>query len=196
MRKLESAEPPVPMEQLKEMLTFGLLCELRVNLYHDLKKILGDRMGKDVHRQLYNMSSSRSAHGYLGGDFSMENIMKLELLNFPLLGFDVHVEVNEEDGRDVYYEHITRCPFWEYTKMKGIKEMPCDITCKYDSERAMKEGIGRWECLSRQADGKDECLFRIRPFRQFEKEDDIKKILFNRTRLRYKYTERFNDVFK
>ena len=31
-----------------------------------------------------------------------QNIMKMELLNFPLLGFDVYVEVNEEDGKDVF----------------------------------------------------------------------------------------------
>ena len=195
MPRLEPKQMPMPPEQLRQMLIFGLLAELRINLYHDLKKILGDHEGKEVHRQLYNMSAHRSAHGYLGPNPTVRQIIETELANFPLLGFELWGEVKQENGEEVYYEHITKCPFWEYTKMKGIKEMPCDITCKYDSERAMKEEVGRWECLSRLADGKDKCLYRIRPFKHFEKEDEIKKILFKRTRLDSKYTERFNDDY-
>lgn len=193
--ELKPAEPPIPIDQLRNMLIFGMLAELRINMYHDLKKILGDREGKEVHRRLYNMSAERSVDNYLGPNPSVRSIVELELLNFKLLGFELTGHMEIEDGEEVFYEHITRCPFWEYTKMKGIKEMPCDITCKYDSERGMAQEIGRWECLSRLADGKDKCVYRIRPFKHYEKEEDIKKIMFKRTRLDSKYTERFNDDF-
>jgi hypothetical protein len=195
MPMLKPAPAPIPVEQLRQMLIFGLLAELRINLYHDLKKLLGDRKGKEVHKELYNMSAHRSAHAYLGPHPTVRQIVMTELLNFPLLGFQLEGEVTEEDGEEVFYEHITRCPFWEYTKMKGFREMPCDVTCKYDSERAMKEEIGRWECISRLADGAEKCLFRIRPFKHYEQEEQVRKIMFNRTRLESKYTERFNDDY-
>jgi len=193
--ELEAAKAPMPVDKLKDMLIFGILNELRMNLYQDLKKILGDREGKEVHKKLYNMSADRSVKNYLGPNPSVRQIVELELLNFRLLGFELTGHMEIEDGEEVFYEHITKCPFWEYTKMKGIKEMPCDVTCRYDSERGMKEEIGRWECLSRLADGADKCVYRIRPFKHFEKEDEIKKIMFKRTRLEYKYTEQFNDDY-
>lgn len=193
--ELKPANPPMPLEQLKGMLIFGLLAELRINLYHDLKKLLGDREGKEIHRKLYNLSAGRSVDAYLGPNPTIKQIVELELLNFKLLGFELTGHMEMEDGEEVYYERITRCPFWEYTKMKGLKEMPCDITCKYDSERGMAEEIGRWECLQRLADGKDKCIFRIRPFKHYQKEEELKRIMFNRTRLDYKYTERFNDDY-
>ena len=193
--ELKPAPAPIPPEQFKDMLIFGLLAELRINLYHDLKKILGDREGKEVHRKLYNMSAARSVDNYLGPNPEVKTIVETELLNFRLIGFELTGTMEIEDGEEVFYEHITKCPFWEYTKMKGIKEMPCDITCKYDSERGMHDEIGRWECLSRLVDGKEKCLFRIRPFKHYKKEDEIKKIMFKRTRLDSKYTERFNDDY-
>jgi hypothetical protein len=191
--KIEPMKPPIPAEQLKSMLVFGMLAELRINLYHDLKKLLGDKEGKEVHRKLYNMSAKRSVDSYLGPHPTVRKIVETELLNFTLLGFELEGYVEIEDGEEVFYEHISKCPFWEYTKMRRIQEMPCDITCKYDSERAMGEEIGRWECVQRLVDGKDKCIFRIRQFKHLEKEEDIKKIMFNRTRLDSKYTERFND---
>lgn len=193
--EIKPPELPMPIDKIKDMLIFGMLAELRINLYHDLKKILGDRMGKDVHRRLYNMSSDRAVHNYLGPNPGVRKIVELELVNFQAMGFELKGRVEIEDGEEVFYEHFTRCPFLEYTKMKGIKEMPCDITCKYDSERGMSDEIGRWECLSRMADGKDECVFRIRSFKHFKSEEEIKKIMFNRTRLDTKYTERFNDDY-
>ncbi len=192
--ELKPSEAPMPPEQLKSMLIFGMLAELRINLYHDLKKLLGDREGKEIHRALYNLSAGRSVDNYLGPNPQIRQIVELELLNFRLLGFELTGRMEIEDGEEVYYEHITKCPFWEYTKMKGLKEMPCDITCKYDAERGVKEEIGRWECLQRLVDGKDSCIYRIRPFKHY-KEDEIKNIMFKRTRLEYKYTERFNDDY-
>ncbi|MFC1670055.1 hypothetical protein ACFL20_06640 [Spirochaetota bacterium] len=195
MPKLVAPEPPMPMEKIKDMLIFGLLAELRINLYHGLKQTLGDRKGREVYKQLYNDSSRRAVDNYLGPNPSVRKIVELELLNFQAMGFELEGTVEIEDGEEVFYEFFYKCPFWEYTKMKGIKEMPCDITCKYDSERGMDDGVGRWECLSRLADGADKCVFRIRDFKHFEKEDEIKKVLYDRTRLNSRYTERFNDDY-
>lgn len=193
--KLEAPAPPLPIDQLKDMLIRGILAELRINLYHDLKKILGDKKGKAVYKEFYRRSSDRAVHNYLGPKPSVKQIVMLELVNFKLFGFELTGTMEIEDGEEVYYEHFTKCPFLDYTRMKGYKEMPCDTICKYDSERGMDDEIGRWECLSRMADGASECVFRIREFRHFEKEDEIKKLMFKRTRLKSKYTERFNDVY-
>jgi len=193
--KLEPPKLPVPELQIKTMIIENLLAELRINLYHDLKKILGDRLGKEVHKQLYIMSSDRSVQNYLGKKPPVETIVMHELTNFNMVGFQLEGYREIEDGEEVFYEHFSRCPFNDYTKKKGIEEMPCDITCKYDSENAMKNEIGRWECLQRLADGADKCIFRIRSFKHYDKEEDIKKIVFDRTRLNSKYTERFRDDY-
>jgi hypothetical protein len=194
MTKLKPAKLPFPVsdEQRKSMLIFGFLNELRINLYHDLKAILGDRKGKEVHKELYNMSADRSVHAALGDNCTIKELIEIELLNFPLFGMELWGEEVEEDGELVYYEHITKCPFWDYVQMKGFKESPCDITCKYDAERGIKTGIGRWETISRMPDGYDKCVYRIRPFSHFEQEEKIKNLMFNRTRLHSKYSERFN----
>jgi len=194
MAKLKPAKMPYKLseEQRKDMMIFGFLNELRINLYHDLKEILGEREGKEVHKKLYNMSADRGFHAALGPDTTIKELVEMELLNFPLFGMELWGEEKIENGEKVYYEHITKCPFWEYVKMKGFKESPCNITCKYDAERGVKQGIGRWETISRMPDGAEKCVYRIRPFKHYEKEDEVKNILFNRTRLTAKYTERFN----
>ncbi len=194
MTKLKPAKMPfvVSKEKRKEMLIFGFLNELRINTYHDLKAILGDRLGKEVHKELYNRSADRGFHAVLGPECTIKELVEFELLNFPLFGMELWGEEKIENGEKVYYEHITKCPFWDYVKMKGYKESPCDITCKYDAERAVKGGVGRWETIQRMPDGASKCIYRIRPFKHYEEEEEIQKIMFQRTRLESKYTERFN----
>ncbi len=193
--QLEAPEPPLPIDQLKDMLIRGILAELRINLYHDLKKILGDKKGKEVYKEFYRRSSERAVHNYLGPNPSVRTIVELELVNFKLFGFELTGTMEIEDGEEVFYEFFTKCPFLEYTRMKGYDEMPCDTICKYDSERGIDDEVGRWECLSRMADGAEQCVFRIRPFKHFEDEEEIKKLMFDRTRLNSKYTERFRDDY-
>ncbi len=194
MTKLKPAELPfvVSEERRKDMVIFGFLNELRINIYHDLKKILGERRGKEVHKELYNKSANRGFHKALGPDCSIKELIEFELLNFPLYGMELWGEEKIENGEKVYYEHITKCPFWDYVKMKGYKESPCDITCKYDAERGVKTGIGRWETIQRMPDGASKCIYKIRPFKRYEKEKEIQNIMSKRTRLNSKYTERFN----
>jgi hypothetical protein len=192
--RLSPAKMPfvISDEKKKDILIFGFLNELRVNLYHDLKAILGDRLGKEVHKKLYNLSADRGFHAALSPDCTIRELVEIELLNFPLFGMELWGEEVVENGIKVCYEHITKCPFWNYVQMKGYKESPCDITCKYDAERGVKTGIGRWETIQRMPDGASECIYRIRPFSHFEQEETIKKLMFNRTRLDSKYSERFN----
>jgi len=187
---------PIPKEQLVGMILNNLLLSARITNYFDLKEILGDKRGKEVHRKLYSIGAMRTAKKYLSHHPSIMEILMGELMNFEFVGFNVWAEQAEEKGETVFYEHITNCPFLNYYRQEGItREKPCDITCKYDVEdNANKGAIGRWECMQRMADGHDECIFRIRPFKHFDDEQEIKRVFYDRVRLNYGYTARLNDA--
>ena len=88
--------------------------------------------------------------------------MKRELVSFPVMGFELYIDHEVEDGEDVYYEHLTKCPFLDMARKMGISEIPCDFICSYDVELALRDKRGRWEVISRMGDGDPECQFRIR----------------------------------
>ena len=91
--------------------------------------------------------------------------MKRELISFPMIGFELHIDQEMENGEEVYYEHLTKCPFLDMTKKMGIAELPCDFICGYDVEVALRDKRGRWEIISRMGDGASECQFRIREWK-------------------------------
>ena len=92
--------------------------------------------------------------------------MKRELVSFPVLGFELNIDHEVEDGEDVYYEHLTKCPFLDMAKKMGITDIPCDFICNYDVEVAHRDKRGRWEIISRMGDGSVECQFRIRDWKE------------------------------
>jgi len=162
--KVPKPDKPMPIEQQLEKLRAAISSD-RINLYMDLKKILGEQKGAEVFKQLYDESIKRVRKNFPGGKLPVSELMKRELISFPILGFELHIDHEVEDGEDVYYEHLTNCPFLNMAKSMGIKEIPCDFICSYDVELALRDKRGRWEVLSRMGDGKPECQFRIREWK-------------------------------
>lgn len=162
--RLPKPEKEIPIEQQLKILRSQIASE-RINLYFDLKKILGEQEGVKIFRRLYEEGIKRIREKFPGGKLPIGELMKRELVSFPVLGFALTIEQEVEDGEDVYYEHLTRCPFLEASKKMNSPEIPCDFICNYDVELAIKDKRGRWEILSRMGDGKKECVFRIREWR-------------------------------
>ena len=154
----------IPVEVQKEKLA-GQMAAERINLYLDLKKILGEKKGEEVFKQLYDEGIKRIRKNFPGGKLPVAELMKRELVSFPVLGFELWIEQKQEGGEEVFYEHLTKCPFLETTKRMGLKELPCDFLCDYDVELAIRDKRGRWEVLSRMGDGKEECTFKIREWK-------------------------------
>ncbi len=163
--RIPKPEKPLSLEEQLARVRAAYTSD-RINLYLDLKKILGDEQGETVFKKLYDEGMKRIRKNFPGGKLSVGELMKRELVSFPVLGFELYIDHEVEDGEDVYYEHLTRCPFLNMTKKMGIAELPCDFICKYDVEVARRDKRGRWEILSRMGDGKEECLFRIRDWKE------------------------------
>ena len=154
----------IPVDVQREKLASQMASE-KINLYLDLRKILGEKKGEEVFKKLYDEGIKRIRKNFPGGKLPVAELMKRELVSFPVLGFELWIEQKEEQGEDVWYEHLTKCPFLETTKKMGLKELPCDFLCDYDMELAVRDKRGRWEVLSRMGDGKSECIFRIREWK-------------------------------
>ncbi len=154
----------IPVEVQKEKLASQLAAE-KINLYLDLKRILGEEKGKEVFKILYDEGIKRIRKNFPGGKLPVAELMKRELVSFPVLGFQLWIEQKQENGEEVFYEHLTKCPFLELTKKMGMTELPCDFLCDYDVELAIRDKRGRWEVLSRMGDEKKECTFKIREWK-------------------------------
>lgn len=162
--RIPKPEKEIPAEVKLEKLITQLTSD-RINLYLDLKKILGEEKGDELFKKLYDEGMKRLRKNFPGGKLPIGELMKRELISFPVLGFELHIDHEVEDGEDVYYEHLTKCPFLDMAKKMGISEIPCDFICDYDVKVAHRDKRGRWEIKSRMGDGKDECLFRIRDWK-------------------------------
>jgi len=142
-----------------------MLVSDRINLYLDLKKVLGEEKGAEVFKKLYDEGMKRIRKNFPGGKLPVGQLMKRELVSFPMIGFELHIDQELENGEEVYYEHLTKCPFLDMAKKMGIAELPCDFICGYDVEVALRDKRGRWEIISRMGDGAPECQFRIRDWK-------------------------------
>ncbi|HUT83129.1 MAG TPA: hypothetical protein VMX95_00650 [Thermodesulfobacteriota bacterium] len=162
---LPKPEKDMPIEQQRQILR-DQLASAQINLYFDLKKVLGEKQGVEVFRKLYDEGIQRIRSRFPGGKVPVGELMKRELVSFPVLGFELAVEHQVENGEDVYCEHVTKYPFLEMAKKMNVPESPCDFLCNYDVELAVKDKRGRWEIRSRMGDGKEECLFRIREWKE------------------------------
>jgi hypothetical protein len=162
--KLPKPEKPMPVEDRLEKVLAVLVSD-RIHLYLDLKKVLGEKEGTEVFKKLYDEGIKRIRKNFPGGKMPVGELMKRELISFPVLGFELSIDHEVENGEDVYYEHLTKCPFLDMAKKMGIAESPCDFICGYDVELALRDKRGRWEIKSRMGDGAKECQFRIRDWK-------------------------------
>jgi len=163
--RLPKPEKEIPLESQLEKLRDQLVSD-RINLYLDLKKILGEEKGTELFKKLYDEGMKRLRKNFPGGKLPIGELMKRELISFPVLGFDLFIDHEVENSEDVYYEHLTTCPFLNMAKKMGISELPCDFICNYDVEVATRDKRGRWEIISRMGDGASECQFRIREWQE------------------------------
>jgi len=154
----------MPIEERLEKI-LNVLVSDRINLYLDLKKVLGEKEGVEVFKKLYDEGMKRIRKNFPGGKLPVGELMKRELVSFPMLGFELYIDHEVENGEDVYYEHLTKCPFLDMAKKMGIADSPCDFICAYDVEVALRDKRGRWEIISRMGDGAPECQFRIRDWK-------------------------------
>ena len=159
--RIPKPEREMPAEEMLDKVRLAYASD-RINLYLDLKKVLGEEKGDEFFKKLYDEGIKRIRANFPGGKLSVGELMKRELISFPVMGFELHIDHEVEDGEDVYYEHLTKCPFLDMARRMGISEIPCDFICSYDVELALRDKRGRWEILSRMGDGKEECQFRIR----------------------------------
>lgn len=163
--RLQKPDKPIPIEERLEKI-LNILVSDRINLYLDLKKVLGEKEGVEVYKKLYDEGMKRIRKNFPGGKLPVGELMKRELVSFPMLGFELYIDHEVENGEDVYYEHLTKCPFLDMAKKMGISESPCDFICSYDVEVALRDKRGRWEIISRMGDGAPECQFRIRDWKE------------------------------
>jgi len=159
--KVPRPEKPIPLEVQREKLISAYTGE-RINLHTDLIKLLGREEGEKLYKQLYYETMKRVRQNLPGGKLPIPELMKRELISFPVLGFELEIDEEEENGEQVFYEHLTKCPFLDKAREMGITDNVCDFICKYDVEFAAKDKRGRWEVISRMGDGDKECQFRIR----------------------------------
>ncbi len=162
--RIPKPENPIPIETQLEKLRAQITSD-KINQYLDLKKILGEENGEELFKKLYDEGMKRLRNNFPGGKLPIAELMKRELVSFPVLGFELHIDQEIEDGEEVFREHLTKCPFLDMAKKMGIKELPCDFICSYDVEVAQRDKRGRWEIISRMGDGADECQFRIREWK-------------------------------
>lgn len=161
--KLPSPQP-TPVEEKWKRLCQALSAE-RINLYFDLKKVLGKEQGEEVFKRLYDEGMKRIRKNFPGGKLPVGELMRRELTSFPMLGFELTIDEVEEEGEMTYYEHLTKCPFIDMARKMNTPEIPCDFLCKYDVELAVKDKRGRWEIISRMGDGAEECVFKIKEWK-------------------------------
>jgi hypothetical protein len=164
MAKLTTTAKPLSTEERLEKVLAVMVMD-RINLYLDLKKVLGEKEGTEVFKKLYDEGIKRIRKNAPGGKLSILELMKREMISFPVLGFELTFDHEIENGEDVYYEHLTKCPFLDMAKKMGIAESPCDFICGYDVELAHRDKRGRWEIISMMGKGGKECQFRIRDWK-------------------------------
>ena len=91
--RLPKPEKPIPIEVQLEKLRDQMVSE-RINLYLDLKKILGDEKGTDIFKKLYDEGMKRIRKNFPGGKLPVGELMKRELVSFPVLpGTNSYVEL-------------------------------------------------------------------------------------------------------
>ena len=144
------------------------LREQRNEVAQSLHKMMDENPGDKwnaAHQAAYDEGMKRIRKNFPGGKLPVGELMKRELVSFPMLGFELYIDHEVENGEDVYYEHLTKCPFLDMAKKMGIADSPCDFICAYDVEVALRDKRGRWEIISRMGDGAPECQFRIRDWK-------------------------------
>lgn len=155
MTKLLSKE--VPWEQQKEKLIERSALKLPL-LYQNLIDTYGDDKGKQMYEELFETTFKKRAAQFK--QKGIIDIMKAEIDVFPVYGWEIWIEITEEDGKNVCYEHLGKCPYLDATRKYKLPD-PCGIICDMDCVMGEKYKVAKWERLKHIPSGDDECCFKI-----------------------------------
>lgn len=151
----------LPWEKQKDMLVEATALKLPL-LLNSLKETYGDQKGRQIYDEIFETNFKKRAKQFAGK--GIINIMMTEVDLFPTFGWDIWVEKTEEDGKEVCYEHLGKCPHLEATRKYGLPE-PCDIICGMDCKMGKKYKVGIWEQKSSLLAGDKECCFKITEYK-------------------------------
>jgi len=159
MTKLIGKE--IPWEKQKEILVEAVALKLPM-LHNSLIETYGEVKGRQMYDEIFETNFKKRAKQFEGK--SIINIMMAEIDVFPSFGWDIWIEKKEEDGKEVCYEHLGKCPHLEATRKYGLPQ-PCDIICGMDCEMGKKYKVGIWEQMSHIPSGDMECCFKITAYK-------------------------------
>ena len=117
MTKLIGKE--IPWEKQKEMLVEAVALKLPL-LYNSLVETYGEEKGRQMYDEIFETNFKKRSKRFEGK--SIVNIMMAEIDLFPAFGWDIWIEKKEENGQEVCYEHLGKCPHLEATRKYGLPD--------------------------------------------------------------------------
>ena len=151
----------IPWEKQKEMLIE--VAEMKLpRLYASLEETYGAEKGRQIYDEIFETNFQKRAAVFK--DKSIVDIMMAEIDVFPAMGWDIWIEKKEEDGKEICYEHLGKCPHLEGTRKYKMPD-PCDLICGMDCRMGQKYKVGKWEQVSHMPSGDMECCFKITTYK-------------------------------
>ncbi len=157
MTKLTGKE--MPWEKQRDLLIEVAAMKLP-RLYASLEETYGAEKGRQIYDEIFETNFQKRAAVFK--DKNIVDIMMAEIDIFPAMGWDIWIEKTEEDGKEVCYEHLGKCPHLEGTRKYKMPD-PCDLICGMDCRMGQKYKVGKWEQISHMPSGDKECCFKITP---------------------------------
>ena len=157
MTKLTGKE--MPWEKQRDLLIEVAAMKLP-RLYASLEETYGAEKGRQIYDEMFETNFQKRAAVFK--DKNIIDIMMAEIDIFPAMGWEIWIEKTEEDGKEVCYEHLGKCPHLEGTRKYKMPD-PCDLICGMDCRMGQKYKVGKWEQISHMPSGDKECCFKITP---------------------------------
>ena len=147
----------IPWEKQRDMSIEMTALKLPL-LFQSLVSAYGPEKGKTIYDELFEENFKKRSSRFEGKDIG--DIMMAEIDMFPAMGWKIWVEKCEENGLDVWYEHLGKCPHLEATRKYKLPD-PCPLICDMDCVLGEKYKVAHWERMKHMPAGDDECCFRI-----------------------------------
>jgi len=147
-------------EQQKKMLLDSVALKMPL-LHQSLVAAYGEEEGRRIYDDLYEASYKKRLQHFKDKD--IVDVISAEIDVFPALGWKIWMDVCEENGEKVCYEHLEHCPHLEATRAYKLPD-PCAILCDLDCRLSAKYRLGVWERISHIPSGGSECCFKIKPW--------------------------------
>ena len=159
MTKITGKE--MPWEKQRDLLIEVAAMKLP-RLYASLEETYGAEKGRQIYDEMFETNFQKRAAVFK--DKNIIDIMMAEIDIFPAMGWEIWIEKTEEDGKEVCYEHLGKCPHLEGTRKYKMPD-PCDLICGMDCRMGQKYKVGKWEQMSHMPSGDMECCFKITAYK-------------------------------